>query len=239
MARQKYQRELETHRQDVYNLSLRVEDLFQRSLEALEKNDNDPARSVIKRAEDILERGKSLDTSLFHIGILQQPVAGDARFVSGSRFILEYEMQITIQTANLSHHALNFHAELFPKPYIEAITDNIEYIFDEAISAYLNKEGQTCLTLSTDFDETDALCEKALEIIREKDADAPSDESSRKRPRHLGSDQRMILIIKTLRLIANYAMKIAGRTRFIVTGDRKLLHYTLNAANSSCVLAPV
>ena len=84
MARNEYQADLEALRGDVLEMGERVVGGYGDALEALETKDGDLAAAVMDGDAAVNERYLDLEADCIDLFALQQPVAGDLRFVASS-----------------------------------------------------------------------------------------------------------------------------------------------------------
>ena len=84
MARDDYQRQLDTLRDDVLAMGEMVVSAYDDALAALESKDETLAAEIIDGDDRINDRYLELESDCIDLFALQQPVAGDLRFVASS-----------------------------------------------------------------------------------------------------------------------------------------------------------
>ena len=88
MPRKTYQEELETLREDVLAMGEMVVENYGDALRTLETKDDDLGSGVVEADEVINDRYLALESDCIDLFALQQPMAGDLRFVASSFKIL-------------------------------------------------------------------------------------------------------------------------------------------------------
>ena len=84
MPRESYQEQLDTLREDVLYMSEIVLERLRLGLDALARKDEATAREVIEGDDEINRLYLDLEGSCIGLFALQQPVAGDLRFIASS-----------------------------------------------------------------------------------------------------------------------------------------------------------
>ena len=115
MARNEYQADLEALRGDVLEMGERVVGSYDDALEALETKDGDLAATVIDGDAAVNERYLDLEGDCVDLFALQQPVAGDLRFVAASFKILTDLERIGDLAMNLGGYVSGMSREFFPR----------------------------------------------------------------------------------------------------------------------------
>jgi phosphate transport system protein len=103
MPRKDYQDRLDALREDVLYMSEIVLERLQKGLDALEHKDDDLAWEVIEGDHDINELYLELEQDCIDLIALQQPVAGDLRFIAAS-------FKIITDLERIGDHAVNIAA---------------------------------------------------------------------------------------------------------------------------------
>ena len=84
MPRDDYQRQLEALREDVLYMGEVVAERLRMGLDALEQQDGELGQEVIDRDSEVNEMYLDLEKDCVDLLALQQPVAGDLRFIASS-----------------------------------------------------------------------------------------------------------------------------------------------------------
>ena len=100
MARTGYQTQLRDLRANVLGMGDLVVERYQLALKALETKDEPLAREVIEGDHEINDRYLGIESDCIDLFALQQPVAGDLRFVAAS-------FKVITDLERVADHAVN------------------------------------------------------------------------------------------------------------------------------------
>ena len=112
MPRDGYQEQLENLRGDVLYMSEIVLDRLQMGLQALEQKDEELAWKVIDGDHEVNELYLELEQDCIDLLALQQPVAGDLRFIAASFKIITDLERIADLATNLGDYTLDAEQEI-------------------------------------------------------------------------------------------------------------------------------
>lgn len=226
MARKGYQEQLDQLREDVLYMSEVVTESLRRGLDALEQKDDDLAWMVIEGDEEINEMYLELEQSCIDLFALQQPVAGDLRFIASSFKIITDLERIADLATNLGDYALNAESDVYPEVDIQAIGDLTLVMVDEAMTAYAAEDTSACYEIADRDDDLDDLCERASgTVVRdliETEFDSLDDDTD---VENLMQDvSRLLLTIRDLERVGDHAVNIAARTLYMVDNSDELIY---------------
>ena len=221
MARNEYQEDLEVLRGDVLEMGERVVGGYGDALEALETKDGDLAAAVIDGDAAVNERYLDLEADCIDLFALQQPVAGDLRFVASSFKILTDLERVGDLATNLAEYALDAERERYPEVDIRYIGEQARAMLADALAAYDDGDAEAARAVAARDDEIDRLCEAAGETVVEDlirtdygdDIGAILDDAS-----------RLLLTIRDLERIADHAVNVCARVVYMVEHDDALLY---------------
>ena len=115
MPREGYQEKLQSLREDVLYMSELVMERLRMGLDALKQKDEDLAWEVIEGDHEINEMYLELEGDCVDLLALQQPVAGDLRFIAASFKIITDLERIGDLATNLGDYSLDAQHDVFPE----------------------------------------------------------------------------------------------------------------------------
>ncbi|MFB6117942.1 phosphate signaling complex protein PhoU [Halosegnis sp.] len=226
MPRTGYQEQLEELREDVLYMSEVVLDRLRIGLSALEEKDEDLAWEVIEGDDEVNELYLELEGDCIDLLSLQQPVAGDLRFIAASFKIITDLERIGDLATNLGDYTLDAERDRYPDVDIQAIGDAVIEMVEDAMAAYAASDAVQPFEIAERDEEIDAMCERAsTTVVRdlietEFDTDATDTEIE-----DLMADvSRFLLTVRDLERVGDHAVNIAGRTLYMVESDDELIY---------------
>ena len=223
MPRERYQDSLDELRSDVLAMGDQVVEQFERSLEAVEHRDESLARSVAEGDDAVNETYLRLEDRCVDLFALQQPVAGDLRFVTASFKIITDLERIGDLAVNLADYLRTASRTLSPEVQLDAIGEAARSLVERSLAAYEAEDAAACREVAADDDEVDALCQRASESVT-RDLIAGFDGDGWEVERLLDDVSRVLLTIRDLERVADHAVNIAARTLYMIEGDPELLY---------------
>ena len=221
MARNEYQADLEALRGDVLEMGERVVGSYDDALEALETKDGDLAAAVIDGDTAVNERYLDLEGDCIDLFALQQPVAGDLRFVASSFKILTDLERVGDLATNLAEYALEAERERYPEVDIRYIGEQARAMLADALAAYDDGDAEAARAVAARDDEIDRLCEAAGETVVEDliRTDYGDDIGT-----ILDDASRLLLTVRDLERVADHAVNVCARVVYMVEHDDALLY---------------
>lgn len=225
VTRETYQQSLEELRSDVIVMGDLVVDRLEMGLENLASGDETLARELIEGDGEINEMYLTLENQCIDLFALQQPVAGDLRFITASFKIITDLERVGDLVANLAQYALTAKCDLAPEVAIDDIGRDVLTLLTRSLEAYETEDVDACQEIAADDDDIDVLCQRASETItrdlieREADSDAPWAIEQL-----LDDVSRVLLTIRDLERIADHAVNIAARTLYMAENDPALIY---------------
>ena len=221
MARNEYQADLEALRGDVLEMGERVVGSYDDALEALETKDGDLAATVIDGDAAVNERYLDLEADCIDLFALQQPVAGDLRFVASSFKILTDLERVGDLATNLAEYALEAERERYPEVDIRYIGEQARAMLADALAAYDDGDTEAARAVAARDDEIDRLCEAAGETVVEDliRTDYGDDIGT-----ILDDASRLLLTVRDLERVADHAVNVCARVVYMVEHDDALLY---------------
>ncbi len=222
MPRDSFQAELSALRSAVVDLGETVVERLRQAAQALADNDREQARYVLEHDHEINERYLELEADCIDLFTLQQPVAGDLRFVAASFKILTDLERVGDLAMNLGGYVTGMSDEFVPRADLVAIGELVADQVEAAVAAYENEDPEACHDVAERDDEVDGLCERAAEVLLRDLVDrAPR---GTQLETLLEEVFQLLLTIRDLERIGDHAVNIAARTLYMVESDDALLY---------------
>ncbi|MFC6904375.1 phosphate signaling complex protein PhoU [Halalkalicoccus tibetensis] len=222
MARNEYQNRLEGLREDVLHMGETVRERLGIALRALEERNEALGREVIERDYEINETYLELERECTDLIALQQPVAGDLRFIAASFKIITDLERVADLATNLGEYAGRAEREIYPDVDVGHIGERVDEALGEAMAAYAEEDVEACYAIAERDEEIDDLCERASELVIrdliETDMDGAETE------RLFGEVSRLLLTVRDLERVGDHAVNIAARTLYMVESDDELIY---------------
>ena len=224
MPREQYQAKLEGLRDDVLYMNELVADRLRMALEALETQDGELGERVITGDDEVNELYLELERRCTDLIALQQPVAGDLRFIAASFKIITDLERIADLATNLGRYADEAEREVFPDVDIQRIGDDTLEMLDAAMTAYRKSDLDLCHAVADMDDDVDAACEAASDLVvrdlikREGLGDDDDVEAT------MRNVSRLLLTIRDLERVGDHAVNIAARALYMIENDDALLY---------------
>jgi phosphate transport system protein len=226
MARKGFQEQLEELRENVLYMSEVVLERVRMGLRALESKDEDLAHEVIEGDHEINELYLELEQDCIDLFALQQPVAGDLRFIAASFKIITDLERVGDLATNLGDYTLQANRDLYPDVDIQGIGDAVIEMVDDAMAAYAEEDVEACYGIDDRDDEVDALCERASSTVVRDLIETEIDEGDLEEEIEdlMSEVSRLLLTIRDLERIGDHAVNIAARTLYMVENSDELIY---------------
>ncbi len=226
MPRETYQEKLDVLREDVLYMSEIVLERLRMGLDALEQKDEDLAWEVIDGDDEVNQLYLDLERDCIDLLALQQPVAGDLRFIAASFKIITDLERIGDLATNLGDYTLEAERDVFPDVDIQGIGDEVVEMVEDAMVAYDAEDADACFEIADHDDDVDEYCAAASEVVvRDLIEREIDDETSEAEVERLMADvSRLLLTIRDLERVGDHAVNIAARTLYMVENDDELIY---------------
>jgi len=192
------------------------------SLDAIERRDGSLARAVAEGDDEVNERYLRLEDRCVDLFALQQPVAGDLRFVTASFKIITDLERIGDLAVNLASYSRAATRTVSPTVAIDAIGEAALDLLERSLAAYETGNPDACRAVAAADDEVDALCQRASESVTRDLIAGTDDEWAAERL--LDDVSRVLLTIRDLERVADHAVNIAARTLYMAENDPELIY---------------
>ncbi|MUV87978.1 phosphate signaling complex protein PhoU [Natronomonas sp. CBA1123] len=226
MARKGFQEQLTELRENVLYMSEVVLERLRMGLRALEGKDESLAREVIEGDHEINEMYLELEKDCIDLFALQQPVAGDLRFIAASFKIITDLERVADLATNLGDYTLQAKRDLYPDVDVQGIGDAVIEMIDDAMTAYADEDIDACFEIDDRDDDVDAMCETASStVVRDLIETEIDAESSDQEIESLMQEvSRLLLTIRDLERVGDHAVNIAARTLYMVDNSDELIY---------------
>ena len=221
MARLDYQQQLTDLRSDVVSMSELVLERYNTALTVMETKDESIAREVIDGDDEINELYLDLEGDCIGLFALQQPVAGDLRFIASSFKIVTDLERIGDLATNLAGYAIDAEQDRYPEIDLIRIGNETGRMVMEAIDAYEDDDSALARRIAARDDDIDQLCEDAGETVVE---DLLRTEYSDQTDAVLEDVSRLLLTVRDLERVGDHAVNICARTVYMTDHDTELIY---------------
>ena len=223
MPRNEYQSQLAELREDVVAMSETVAERLEMGLTALETNDEALARTVIEGDDEINQLYLDLEQQCTDLIALQQPVAGDLRFIAASFKIITDLERIADLATNLGEYAEAADNDVFPSVDIQGLGEMTLEMLADSIAAYADDDRELCYAVNDRDDELDTECEIASDtVVRELiEGEEMADEEIET---FMEDVSRLLLTIRDLERVGDHAVNIAARALYMIDNNDELIY---------------
>jgi len=224
MSRESYREELSALREAVVALSETVVDRLELALSSLATGDDEAARRVVDGDSEINDRYLELEGNCIDLFALQQPVAGDLRFVAASFKILTDLERIADLATNLAEYALDTPRSTVPDVDVQALGESVVEMVEMAINAYAEADAEACFAIDEYDDSVDQRCADASDAIVRDLIEREATATDSTIEDLLADVSRLLLTIRDLERVGDHAVNIAARTLYMVENDDELIY---------------
>lgn len=227
MARRDYQAQLDELEDDILYMSELVRDRLREGLATLETKDEDAAMEVITGDHEINELYLDLEQRCIDLLALQQPVAGDLRFVASSFKIITDLERIGDLATNLAEYAIEAQRDRYPDVDIQTIGDTAEQMVEDAMIAYTGRNSEMCREIVERDEDLDEMCEKASNAVVMGLIEQEFEEMNHTEEEIeviLQDVSRLLLTIRDLERVGDHAVNISARTFYMIEADDELIY---------------
>ncbi|WP_267640322.1 phosphate signaling complex protein PhoU [Haloarchaeobius amylolyticus] len=220
MARESYQEKLDSLEEDVLYMGEVVLDRLRDTLVALENKDEETAERIIETDDEVNQLYLDIEQQCIDLFALQQPVAGDLRFIAASFKIITDLERVADLATNLGQYTLDAERDVFPEVDIQEIGAQTIAMIEDALDAYAEWDTEACYEVAARDDEVDERCTRASELVVrdliEGEHDAPIEDV-------LSDVSRLLLTIRDLERVGDHGVNIAARALYMIENDDELI----------------
>ena len=213
-----FHEELEALKQTLLAMGGLVEDQIRRAMQALVERDDDLAAQVIERDREVNAYDIEVDEKCVELLALNQPTAGDLRFITTAMKIVTDLERIGDQAVNIAQRTIELNREPQLKPYIDLprMSEQAQRMVKDSLDAFVARDTMLARRVCGDDDSVDALKEQ---IFRELLTFMMED------PKTIPRAIRLIFISRSLERVADHATNIAEMVVYLV--ESKMVRHTL------------
>ncbi|MCX2817990.1 phosphate signaling complex protein PhoU [Haladaptatus sp. F3-133] len=219
MPRDDYRERLDTLRGEVVSTGETVVGRLRDALVALEDKDDELARRVVEGDDEVNERYLEIEQECVDLIALQQPVAGDLRFVVASFKIVTDLERVGDLAVNLSDRATEARRDRFAEVDVQEIGAFAASMVEDAVEAYENGDIEACRGVAESDDVLDTRCEGATRRVIRELADAAHEDADGS----VSDAKNLLLTVRDLERVGDHGVNIAARTLYMVEHEDELL----------------
>ncbi len=225
MSRKDYQTQLEELQGDILYLGELVHDRLHEALSVLDHRDDDQAEAIIRGDHEINELYLELEHDCIDLLALQQPVAGDLRFIAASFKILTDLERVGDLATNLAEYSMQAEQDRYPDVDVQEIGAKAEDMLEDAMAAYAAEDADACRAIDKHDTSLDEMCATASQdVVRgllEQEFETGATDNV---DIMLQDVSRLLLTIRDLERVGDHAVNIAARTFYMITADDELIY---------------
>ncbi len=223
MARNSYQSQLDDLRGQVTAMAETTLERYDMAAEVLETGDQQRAMQVIEGDEDINDWYLDIESDCIQLLALQQPVAGDLRFIASSFKIITDLERIGDLATNLARYGSEADGTLLETTDVLPLVDQSRALVSDAMDAYARDDAGAARNIAATDDELDLASRQTSErLVRELlTSTQPADDQL---DTTLEDISRALLTIRDLERIGDHGVNICARTLYMVENDDELIY---------------
>jgi phosphate transport system protein len=211
-VRKTYSQELEHLQQLLLEMGAMTEELIKNSIKALIEKDAALAEKTIAADDAVDEKEAEIDNLCLKLLALQQPMAGDLRFIGSVLKIVTDVERLSDHTTKISKKALILSGLPQLKPYVDLpeMASRVIEMFKLSLDAFVRHDVAMAYKI---IDMDSAIDDYNHKIFRELV------ELMIKDPSCINYVTHLMVVVQSLERIADHVTNICERIIFIATGD--------------------
>ena len=215
MARRDYEAKLDALRENVTGMADTALERYDTALDVLETGDAEAANRVIEGDHELNKQYLDLESDCIELLALEQPVAGDLRFVASSFKIITDIERVGDLATNLARYGREAGGGL--ENHAQPVGASAGEMVADAVAAYAADDAEAVREIAARDDALDEACRGASEaVIR--------DLIGGTREANLERASRALLTIRDIERVADHAVNICARTLYMVEYDDSLIY---------------
>ena len=220
MPRTSYQDELAALRGEVGAMADLSLDRYWDAVEVLQTGDSAQARRIIDGDSELNEWYLDIERECIDLIALQQPLAGDLRFVASSFKIVTDLERIGDLACNLAEYGRDLGGEI--EIDVEPIARQAGEMVADAMAAYTTSDAATGRSVVDRDEQLDKQCKRASEtIVRQLMTGAVGAEPIDQRLQRVS---RLLVTIRDIERVGDHAVNISARTQYMIENDDDLIY---------------
>jgi len=203
--------ELDKIRQALLRMGGLVERMISEAMAALVERDNERAEAVVRTDAQVDELEKEIDGLCNRMLALQQPTAGDLRFLVSTMKISNDLERMGDSAVNVAQAVEILNSEPPLKPYIDLprLAELTQSMVRDALDSFVRKDARQALEVCRRDDQVDALYKQ---LFRELVTYMIED------PKNITRALHLLLIARNYERIADHATNVGEDVIFFVEG---------------------
>ena len=215
-----YEERLGALRDDVVSMGDLVVERLRDSLTALEDKDDELAGRIAEGDDEINSLYLKTERECTDLIALQQPMAGDLRFVVASFKITTDLERVGDLAVNLADRAAVARQPRFSEVDVQEIGAFAASMVEDAVAAYEDGDVATSRGVAESDDVLDTRCEGANRRVVRQLMRGTVDDSTSELVRDASN---LLLTVRDLERVGDHAVNVAARTLYMVENDDELL----------------
>ena len=203
-----FEQELKALKENLLRMGGRAEGIVRKSIESLRRRDSNLARQVFEddRAIDRLEI--DIEESCLRLLALQQPLAGDLRFITAALKISNDLERVGDHAVNIAEGTTRLAGQPHLKPLVDIprMADLAVGMLNEALDAFVRRDAESARRLVRRDDEVDDLNRQVFRELLSYMIEDPST---------ITRAMELILVARNLERVADLATNVAEEVVFI------------------------
>lgn len=203
---------LEDLRQGVLEMGSMVDKAIVQAMQALAERDLDLARTVIANDQALNRKRFDLETEAVDILALQQPMAGDLRFILATQTIAVELERMGDYARGIAEIAVRLGYQPPVKPLVDLprMAEMARAMLHDALDAYIRRDADAARTLPARDDAVDALNDRIYSELLD---------IMIRNPDTISRATYLLWVTHNLERMADRTTNIAERIVFMVTGE--------------------
>jgi len=211
-TRMHFLEELESLRSQLLEMGSVADNMVERAVEALTKQDTAMAEEVIRRDDEVDSQDLAIEAECMRLIALQQPLARDLRLVGSAMKVITDLERIGDHAVDIAKIARKLARDTFFKQLVDLphMADRVRFMLHNAMYALVNHDIELVDIVIAADDEVDDLFHK----IREELHTAMGGDSNL-----VVQGSYLLFVAHYLERIADHSVNIAERVYYVETGS--------------------
>ncbi|MEX1350580.1 MAG: phosphate signaling complex protein PhoU [Desulfobacterales bacterium] len=212
MIRKHFSRELEKIKKEILSLGAKVEEQVRMAIQAVETNDAELAKQIIKSDFNIDEMEVEIEEDCLKILALHQPVAVDLRFLIAVIKINNDLERIGDQAVNIAERVDVIAKRDLSEFFFDytAMGEKVQEMLKMSLDALVNMDYDMAYSVVMRDDEVDQIKVDAYDRIKK---------AMSKHPDKIGYLINLLLISRHLERLADHTTNIAEEVIYLIEGE--------------------
>ena len=218
-----FEQELKELKENLLRMGGRAEGIVRKSIESLRRRDPNLARQVFEDDRVIDRLEIDIEESCLRLLALQQPLAGDLRFITAALKISNDLERVGDHAVNIAGGTTRLGGQPLLKPLVDIprMADLAVGMLNEALDAFVRRDAESARRLVRRDDEVDDLNHQVFRELLSYMIEDPST---------ITRAMELILVARNLERIADLATNVAEEVVFIAEARIIKHHADENAA---------